>query len=236
MKNKSIIFIVFILVFTSYIFFAETKITYAANKYFSEEQKKDKIILIDPGHGGIDGGAVSKKGTVEKEVNLNIGLKLKENLEKQGYKVIMTREDDIGLYEDNGSVKEKKRVDLNNRCKIKNDSNCDMFISIHLNMFTQSQYYGAQVWYSDNDESKEFARIVQQNLIDDLDNSNKRKEKPAKNSFKILRCRDVIPSIIVECGFLSNPQEEEKLKEEYYQQKIADSLLKSINMYYDNIS
>lgn len=192
------------------------------------EENTQKIILLDPGHGGIDGGAVSKNGTVEKDINLSIGKKLKVNLEKKGYKVIMTREDDIGLYSDKGRIRDKKNEDLNNRCKMKKESNCDIFISIHLNMFEQSQYYGAQVWYAKEGESAELAHILQQNLIKDLNNNNKRKEKCAKGAYKILRCYTDIPSVLVECGFLSNLEEEQKLKTDPYQEKIATSLANSI--------
>lgn len=196
------------------------------------EENTQKIILLDPGHGGIDGGAVSKNGTVEKDINLSIGKKLKVNLEKQGYKVIMTREDDIGLYSDKGRIRDKKNEDLNNRCKMKKESNCDIFISIHLNMFEQSQYYGAQVWYAKEGESAELAYILQQNLIKDLNNNNKRKEKCAKGAYKILRCYTDIPSVLVECGFLSNLEEEQKLKTDSYQEKIATSLANSIEEFF----
>lgn len=196
------------------------------------EENTQKIILLDPGHGGIDGGAVSKNGTVEKDINLSIGKKLKVNLEKKGYKVIMTREDDIGLYSDKGRIRDKKNEDLNNRCKMKKESNCDIFISIHLNMFEQSQYYGAQVWYAKEGESAELAHILQQNLIKDLNNNNKRKEKCAKGAYKILRCYTDIPSVLVECGFLSNLEEEQKLKTDSYQEKIATSLANSIEEFF----
>ncbi len=138
-----------------------------------------KIILIDPGHGGMDGGAVAKDGTLEKDINLDISKILKNQLKKEGYKVIMTREDDRGLYSEGKGkkIRRKKIEDLNKRCELKKTSNCDMFISIHLNMFEQSQYYGAQVWYSNNEDSKRFAHILQNNLREELDENNKKKKK-----------------------------------------------------------
>lgn len=193
---------------------------------------KPKNILIDPGHGGIDGGAVSKNGTVEKDLNLKISQQLKKSLEQKGYTVVMTRDSDIGLYSEQGRVRDKKNEDLNNRCKIKDETKCDLFISIHLNMFPQVQYYGAQVWYSKEGESAILARIMQKNFVKDLDKNNKRQEKCAKGAYKILRCSDDIPSVLVECGFLSNAMEEEKLKKEEYQQQIADSLAKSVDEYF----
>lgn len=196
-------------------------------------EKNKKIILIDPGHGGIDGGAKSKNGTIEKNINLNISLKLKTLLEKEGLKVLMTREEDKGLYGDSGKIRKKKLEDLNNRCKMKEDSNCDMFISIHLNKFPESKYYGPQVWYSDNKYSLKLAHILQENLVKDLNDNSGRVEKPALELYKVLRCKNDIPSVIIECGFLSNPAEEEKLKSEGYQEKIAEAICKSVKIYYN---
>lgn len=191
-----------------------------------------RIILIDPGHGGIDGGAVSKLGTIEKDINLKISLKLKELLEKKGFNVILTREEDRGLYSETGKIRDKKNEDLNNRCKLKGESKCNAFISIHLNMFEQSQYYGAQVWYSKHGESAQLAHIVQQNLGEDIKNNNNRREKCAKGAYKILRCHDDIPSILIECGFLSNPKEEGNLKTDTYQQGIVNSIARSVEEYF----
>ncbi|MEG0133682.1 MAG: N-acetylmuramoyl-L-alanine amidase, partial [Clostridium sp.] len=109
-------------------------------------ENEQKIILIDPGHGGFDGGAQSKVGTIEKDINLEISKKLKVDLENKGYKVVMTREGDDGLYNKGTTIKEKKREDLKKRCDMKKETNCDIFISIHQNMFAQSKCFGAQVW------------------------------------------------------------------------------------------
>ena len=201
-----------------------------ANKQFSE--KNEKLILIDPGHGGIDGGAESKNGTVEKNINLKVSLKLKDLLKKQGFNVKMTREEDKGLYSDSGRIRKKKLEDLNNRCKMKEDSKCDMFISIHMNMFPEKKYYGPQVWYSDCKNSMDLAHLLQEGLRKDLNDDSERIEKPALDLYKILRCNNNIPSVIVECGFLSNEKEEAKLNSDKYQSKIAESLCKSIKMYY----
>lgn len=222
------------------IFIALTSIFYANIRYSMPTVKRDthinnskvRTILIDPGHGGIDGGAVAKSGIMEKDINLKIGLKLKERLIEEGYKVVMTREEDKGLYKDEGRIRKKKIEDLENRCKIKKDSNCDMFISIHLNAFPESKYHGAQVWYSKNVDSRKLARIVQENLKKDLDSSNNRMEKAALDSYKILRSNDDMPSVLIECGFLSNIDEEERLKSDEYQNKIANAVTKSVKLYY----
>ena len=192
-----------------------------------------KLILIDPGHGGIDGGAMSKRGTIEKHLNLNISLKVRDELKDLGYQVIMTREEDKGLYTESGNIHKMKKDDLNNRCEMKKNSNCDLFISIHQNFFDDSSCYGPQVWYSKNKKSCILSHIIQENLNYDL-GYNKRIEKEAGNDYKILRCYTNIPSVIVECGFLTNPKEEEMLKNELYQDKIANSIVKSIKEYYDS--
>jgi N-acetylmuramoyl-L-alanine amidase len=200
----------------------------------NENSNGNKIILIDAGHGGMDGGTSSKMGTVEKNINLSIALELKDSLKKSGYTVVMTREQDVANYSKSGTIRSNYNEDLRNRCDLKNSSNCDMFISIHLNYFTQSKYYGAQVWYSNNKDSGTFAAQLQKNLRMDLDPSNKRVQKPAKNAYKILRENDNMPSVIVECGFLSNYEEEQKLKTPQYQEKIADSITKSVDEFFSN--
>lgn len=192
----------------------------------------EKIILIDPGHGGIDGGATSKSGTIEKDINLAISRALKEELSKRGYKVEMTRDDDVGLYEKGQKIKEKKNEDLVNRCKKKKEINCNVFISIHQNSFPQSKYYGAQVWHSNNDKSKKLADIIQNSLKENIDKNNNRVAKNAENNYKILRDGNEGANVIVECGFLSNPEEDAKLNTEEYQRKLADAIAKGVEEYY----
>jgi N-acetylmuramoyl-L-alanine amidase len=197
----------------------------------AESEQESKTILIDPGHGGIDGGASSKDGTIEKDINLNIGLLLGANLKSQGYKVEYTRTEDVGLYTEGKSVKEKKYEDLNKRVSLKEETNCDVFVSIHLNTFPQSSCKGAQVWYSSYNDSERLANIMQNTLKYKLDQSNKREPKAAGTQYKVLRGNDNMAGVIVECGFLSNPEECQKLKDENYQNKIADSLAESISIY-----
>lgn len=198
------------------------------------ENNYDKIILIDPGHGGFDGGAVSKNGTKEKDINLNISIKLRDLLQDFGYIVLMTRDKDIGLYSNkNVSISQRKYEDLNKRCLLKRDSNCHIFISIHQNYFPQSKYYGAQVWYSNSEKSEILGNLIQEKLRMHLDKRNIRQCKRAVNDYKILRCHPEIPSVIIECGFLSNPNEENKLKNETYQHMVAEAIAKAINDYFE---
>jgi N-acetylmuramoyl-L-alanine amidase len=214
---------------------AATLLIYGVSPVSAENDgtSNKKVILIDPGHGGYDGGAEGKSGIKEKDVNLSISLKLKENLQKEGYEVKMIREEDKALLDPGKRQGTKKAQDIANRCKIKQESNADLFISIHQNHFPQGKYYGAQVWYSKNKQSHMLGKIVQDNLKKDLNHSNKRVEKPAKDSYKILSCEDSKPSILVECGFLSNPEEEQRILNSDYQQKIVDSITKSVDEFFE---
>lgn len=197
-----------------------------------EKNEGKKVILIDPGHGGYDGGAEGKSGVKEKEINLSISLKLREKLKEKGYVVVMTREEDKALLNgENKKYSSKKAEDLANRCKIKKDTNPDLFISIHQNHFPEGQYYGAQVWYSKNKESESLAHIIQEGLKADLKDNNKRVEKPAGNAYKIMRTHDDMPSVLVECGFLSNYSEEQRLTTNAHQDKVAESIAKSIDKF-----
>lgn len=193
----------------------------------SDENKTQNIILIDPGHGGIDGGAKSKNGTIEKNINLLISTKLKKSLEDAGYIVYMTREEDSQL-------SSKKAKDLNARCQMKIDTKCDVFISIHQNMFPQANCFGAQVWYASNDASKLLAEGIQNSLKETVDDNNKRVAKAAKEQYKILRDGHEGASILVECGFLSNYEEEQKLQTDEHQDKIVKGITNGINKYFES--
>lgn len=196
-------------------------------KVLGEENENNHIILIDPGHGGIDGGAKSKNGTIEKNINLSISSKLKSKLEESGYTVYLTRENDSEL--------DKRKVsDLNARCKMKKEKNCEVFISIHQNIFPQPKCFGAQVWYSNNEKSKVLAGNIQTSLKSNIKNGNKRVAKAAKDDYKILRDGYDGACVLVECGFLSNSKEEESLKNEEHQEKIADSILEGVNSYFES--
>lgn len=184
------------------------------------------VILIDAGHGGVDGGAQGKNGSVEKHLNLAISEKLKKSLEDQGYKVYMTREDDNDLGEN-------KVSDLNARCKMKKDTNCDVFISIHQNKFSIERCFGSQVWYANNDKSSNLAVTVQESLRENTDDNNKRLAKAAKEQYKILRDGYDGACIIVECGFLSNYNEEKLLKTEEHQDKIVKGITVGVNKYFE---
>ncbi|KAB3535509.1 N-acetylmuramoyl-L-alanine amidase CwlD [Alkaliphilus pronyensis] len=198
---------------------------------FNRLPSTTKTIVIDPGHGGIDPGAVGRSGVVEKDINLAIAKYLREYLEQSGSYVIMTRETDTGLYSQSGSIRNKKNEDLRNRKDIVRNSKGDIFIIIHLNSFPQRQYYGAQSFYaSDNPQGKMLAKIIQEEFKNILDENNKRVALPKDNIY-LLRGLE-IPTVLLECGFLSNSTEEKKLADKNYQKKIAWSIYVGIQRYF----
>ncbi len=200
----------------------------------NEENKIKKIkILIDPGHGGIDPGTTGDLNISESVLNLDISEKLMKFLEGSGFEVEMTRYDENGLYtEKSKTIRGKKNEDLANRVEMINNSNSDLLISVHLNAFPQKQYYGAHVFYKKNcEKSKIAAEILQENLKNILDKDNKRVPQ-AKKDIKILD-NSIIPTVLIECGFLSNNEEEKKLVSDEYQEKVAWAICVGVIKYFN---
>ena len=186
------------------------------------EEQKD-VIVIDPGHGGTDPGKVGVNGVLEKEINLQIAGKVKQELEKKGYQVIMTRETD--------DSSESKREDMKKRVELINDVMPVLTVSIHQNSYTDPSVNGAQVfYYTSSKESAEVAGIMQQEF-QILEPQNTRQPK-ADNSFYMLK-NTKGPIIIVECGFLSNPKDAEKLAKDEYQNDLADTICNGIIKWLD---
>lgn len=198
-------------------------------------ERINKVIVLDAGHGGEDGGAVSKSGILEKDLNLVITLKLKDLLEKENFIVILTREDDRQLYSsENGSVAKKKTEDINKRIEIVNGSNADILISIHMNSFPQSYCNGWQTFYSTNSiVGKQIAENIQKSIGENVLIENKRIAKTIEG-IKLVR-NTKIPAVIVECGFLSNEEEASRLNNEEYQNKIAKGICEGIIHWYNTI-
>ena len=180
-----------------------------------------KTIVLDAGHGYPDVGAESENGIEEANINLIITKKVQSLLEQSGCKVVLTRSDDNGIYDLNSnSIREKKVSDIKNRVKIGNESSADAFISIHLNKIPQSQYYGWQTFFKENNkESEELAKSIQEELNNSIQKENKR--EALKISGKYIVEHIEIPITIVECGFLSNLEESNFLVQEEYQNKLA---------------
>ncbi len=196
-----------------------------------DEIVTDDTIIIDAGHGGTDGGAVGTTGVLEKNINLAIALKLRDIAKKDGKTVIMTRETDTDLSTTESSkVRTQKRSDLQNRKKIIEDNPNAIFVGIHQNKFEQSKYRGAQVFYADNDESAKLGQIMQKALIDGIKDGNTRVAKKTNGDIYILKGIKT-PAVIVECGFLSNPEEEQLLTKNEYQTKVAQAIYEGICNY-----
>jgi N-acetylmuramoyl-L-alanine amidase len=202
------------------------------------EQDVQRVVLIDPGHGGEDPGAVSSySGIKEKDINLKIAFFLKGVLEKEGYSVLMTREEDKLEYTpDTTNIVQKRKQDLLRRKKMMDEAGADIVVSIHLNKFPETQYFGAQTFYPHNSpESQKLAVAIQNSLREIVDPSNKRvamaRGKP--NETPIIILRDIkTPTAIVECGFLSNPEDEKKLGTEEYQKKMASAITEGVKHYF----
>jgi len=188
-------------------------------RIFSDEMADTQItIVIDPGHGGRDPGKIGINNALEKDINLSVSLKLRDLLEQNGIKVIMTREEDVGLYDENDS--NKKRADLQKRVEIINSSGALFAISIHQNSFPQESCRGAQVFYhSESKEGKKLAEMIQAQLKETIADGNHRQAK-ANNTYYML-AKTSCPLVIVECGFLSNREEAELLLDDEYQSKMA---------------
>lgn len=197
-----------------------------------EEAKK--TVILDPGHGGEDPGAVSSySGLGEKDVNLKIALKVRELLEKEGFNILMTREDDRLEYSDGTtSVTEKRRQDLTRRKKMMDESGANIVVSIHLNKFPETQYSGAQAFYPpESPESLRLAGLLQKSIREKVDPQNQRQALVKKDQIIILRDLKTTTAI-VECGFLSNEQEEKKLGSEEYQTLLAAGIANGIMSYF----
>ncbi|BAB03958.1 N-acetylmuramoyl-L-alanine amidase CwlD [Halalkalibacterium halodurans] len=192
-----------------------------------------KVIILDPGHGGIDGGATSRAGALEKDITLAVSLELRDYLQEAGALVLMTREEDRDLADaTTAKVRQRKVQDLKRRVEIVNGSGADMFVSIHLNAIASPRWSGAQTFYNRAiPENEPLARFVQDQLKRNLENTS-RYAKPINNVFLLKHAE--IPGLLVEAGFLSNPSEAELLETEDYQQKVAASIYQGIMRYYTN--
>lgn len=187
-------------------------------------------VVLDAGHGGSDGGAVSCTGARECEINLAITQRLDDLLHLLGCPTLQLRQGDTDLASaDAASISEKKVTDLKNRVARINQQADAVLVSIHQNQFSQSQYLGAQVFYAPNTESRAFAALMQQNLRAGLDPANKRECKPGSGIFLLEKIE--CPGILVECGFLSNPGEEALLRSKDYQKRLAAVLAGSITAF-----
>lgn len=191
-----------------------------------------KVIILDAGHGGEDGGATTDDGISEADINLKITLKVQNLLEQSGATVILTRSDENAIYDiDKTTLREKKVSDIKNRVKIGNESTADIFVSIHLNKIPQEQYWGWQTFFKEeNEDSRKLAQNIQQSLNESIQKENKRESLKIKDVYIIEHVE--IPTAIVECGFLSNSEEKKLLLTNEYQDKLAWGIYVGIMNYF----
>lgn len=189
-------------------------------------------IILDAGHGSPDGGAESQSGVLESDLNLEIVLKLQELLEQSGSVVILTRSDENGIYDENKkTIREKKVSDMKNRVEISKTSEAEIFVSIHLNKIAEDKYSGYQTFYQKNSEdSKMLAEFIQENLNYSIQKKNKREIQPLSGKYIMDNVK--IPTVTVECGFLSNPEETKALQTEEYQERLAWGIYMGIMDYF----
>ncbi len=193
---------------------------------------REKVIVIDAGHGGEDGGATSCSGVLESRINLEISLKLDALLHFLGYETKMVRTSDVSVYTEGNSIAAKKASDLKNRVKFVNETEDALLISIHQNIFVDSRYSGAQVFYNAVEGSKELAQALQTAFVASINPESNRKIKPANGVYLMEHIKR--PGVLVECGFLSCPEEEAKLRTGEYQQKICCVIVSTVSTFLSN--
>lgn len=194
--------------------------------------KREHCIVIDAGHGGVDGGATSCTGMLESNYNLEIALRLNDLFRLLGYDTRMIRTTDISVYTKGETIAQKKMSDLKERVRIAEETENGLLISIHQNSFPDSHYNGAQVFYSGSDGSMALAKQMQDAFLNTLNPGSRRQCKKSDGIYLMehISC----PGILVECGFLSNPQEEAKLRSREYQQKMCCVIASSVDTYLSN--
>lgn len=237
-SKKNILFVALLLLFSITVFSIGFAVDYSKTVTAAGEQEEvlttGKTVILDAGHGGEDPGAVSDySGLKEKDVNLNIVMLAKQLLEKDNYKVILTRDADQLVYETTTkSIIQKRKEDLTRRKKMMDELGADIVISVHLNKFPQSQYHGAQVFFPPSSPaSQRLANEIQESLRLNVDNSNDRVALIKRDPIMILKNLKTT-TVIVECGFLSNADEEKKIGMEDYQNKLAAAIKIGIDNYF----
>lgn len=190
------------------------------------------VIVIDAGHGGEDGGTQSATGILEKDINLSIALIIKQELEKDGFRTVMIRDSDRLIYDENSTtMRSKKSSDIHNRLSIMKANRGCIFLSIHQNHFSESKYSGAQVFYRPgHSESSALAESIQRSIVNSLQKENTRQIKECPSSVYLIY-NAVSTAVMVECGFLSNEEEAQKLNSSDYQYAISLAIIQGLKDY-----
>lgn len=194
--------------------------------------ERECTIIIDAGHGGVDGGATSCTGMLESNLNLQIALRLEDLMHLLGYQTKMIRKEDISVYTEGDTIAQKKISDLKERVRIVNETENAILISIHQNTFPDNRYGGAQVFYANTDHSRELANLLQNTLISTLNNGSNRQCKKADGVYLMKQIEKT--GVLIECGFLSNPTEEALLRSDDYQKKLCCVIASAIGNFVDN--
>ncbi len=194
--------------------------------------KNSLCVVVDAGHGLPDGGAVGVRGTIEQKINLEVSKKVEEVLIGKGIKVIMTRSDENCLSEgeENKTLREMKKEDMNKRLSIIKESNADLFVSIHMNQFPQEKVNGLRLFFDkSHPETKELAEMMQERMSQ-VTGAKMYAVKTADQSLFLMK-NPPVPAVLVECGFISNPEEEKKLNDENYQSRLAWAIAEAVEIY-----
>ena len=211
------LFYLFVILLFSTVVILTSHVTTIAYEVFSTDQTCR--FIIDAGHGGVDGGATSCTGKLESSYNLEISLRLRDLFHLLGYPTYMIRTTDTSVYTKGDTIASQKMSDLKERVRIVNESENNLLVSIHQNLFSDSRYSGAQVFYADTEGSRKLAESLQSAIVTHLNPGSKRKAKKAEGIYVMEHIEN--PGVLVECGFLSNPEEEAMLNSGEYQRKLC---------------
>lgn len=229
---KTIIRVISVLLIMTVAYFSAYRRTVQTDSGSVVTSKEKPCVVIDAGHGGVDPGKVSTSGALEKDINLEIAMKLQQFLEQEDVEVVLTRDSDAGLYDENAS--NKKVQDMKRRVELIESTRPVVTVSIHQNSYHEEYVHGAQTfYYANSEQSQQLAEKIQQVLLNTVDKNNTRIAK-ANNNYYLLK-KTSTPIVIVECGFLSNREEAQKLESDYYQEKVAWAIHMGILQYLNEI-
>lgn len=219
MKKTFVLILAYLLVVTGCLKIARLGSEAVTVMVENEQSNTSVCFVIDAGHGGVDGGATSCTGVLESQLNLQIALRLDYLLRFLGCQTKMIRTTDTSIYTEGETIAAKKVSDLKQRVKIVNETTNAFLISIHQNTFPDARYHGPQVFYANDSSSQTIAKQVQSALVNTLDPDSNRQCKNSSGIYLMQRIQR--PGVLIECGFLTNPEEESNLRESAYQKKLA---------------
>ena len=221
------IIIIYILIFAIFILSSVT-FNHAATA-FSNNMTARQTVIIDAGHGGVDGGAVSCTGVYESNINLDIALRLNDLLHLLGIQTVMIRDTDRSVYTTGDTIAAKKVSDIKERIRVVNSTPNAILVSIHQNNFHDSRYWGTQVFYNKQSGSDQIAELLQESFRTNLNPENNRQIKKSSGVYLMehVNCQ----AVLVECGFLSNPSEEQMLRNDGYQRNISSIIATTVSQY-----